>query len=96
MKNCYFSDSKSEKQVTTLDLTLHRREGEDFGFHLAFSNSFIEEAAEGEHVVHWVQAGGCAEDAGLRDGDKIIAVSIFTLMRILVNLENDVHGDMMH
>jgi len=34
----------------------------------------------GEHVVHWIEKGGPADIAGLRDGDKIINVSGFLLI----------------
>ena len=53
----------------------------DYGFSLAYSNSFMGlNEPEGGHVVHWVDKGGPANVGGLRDGDKIIAVSRYYLL----------------
>nr|XP_039271903.1 uncharacterized protein LOC120346265 [Styela clava] len=56
------------------EIELYRDEGEDFGFNLAFSNSFIGDSNSGSHIVHWVEDGGPAFLAGLRDGDRIVEI----------------------
>ena len=48
----------------------------DYGFNLAFSNSFMgSNKTRAGHVVHWVNKGGVADVCGLRDGDRIVSVS---------------------
>ncbi|XP_076824134.1 uncharacterized protein LOC143470116 isoform X2 [Clavelina lepadiformis] len=68
---------KSPKKQVTHEVTLKKDKDEDgYGFHLAYSNSFMgEDDSAGGHVVHWVGKGGPADIAGIRDGDRIICVN---------------------
>ena len=50
-----------------------------WGFHLANQMSFMDADDDGTaktvgHIVHWVEKGGPADYAGLRDGDKILQI----------------------
>ena len=69
---------KSPKKQVTHEVTLKKDKDEDgYGFHLAYSNSFMgEDDSAGGHVIHWVGKGGPADIAGIRDGDRIICVSL--------------------
>jgi len=75
--------SSVQRTATRLcDVVLKKSPNEEgYGFYLAYSNSFMDRHEfAGEHVVHWIEKGGPADIAGLRDGDKIINVSGFLLI----------------
>ena len=52
---------------------LSKEDDEDWGFKLANTISFEMNNKPG-HVIHWVEKGGPAEYAGLRDGDRLLAI----------------------
>ena len=55
---------------------LSKDDDEDWGFKLANTTSFNIDSNEKKigHNIHWVEKGGPAEYAGLRDGDRLLAV----------------------
>lgn len=68
-------DTDENTKIITQDVELRRKNG-IFGFNLAYSNAFTKDSCDGQHIIHWVEIDGPAFEAGLRDGDKIIAVSV--------------------
>lgn len=69
--------AKKEIVVSKEEFILNRdSEEEEWGFKLAFSNSFMgEEDKNDGHMIHWVEKGGPADLAGLRNGDRLIGIA---------------------
>lgn len=67
---------KTKAVTVQQDIKIVKSENETFGFHLAYSESFMDDDSSGNHVIHWVEKGGPADVAGIRNGDKIVAVRV--------------------
>ena len=66
--------TKKEVVVNKEEFVVTRNEGEEWGFKLAFSNSFMGNEKANGHMIHWVEKGGPADSAGLRNGDKLVGL----------------------
>lgn len=66
--------TKKEVVVSKEEFVIQRNENEDWGFRLAFSNSFMGNDKANGHMIHWVEKGGPADSAGLRNGDKLVGL----------------------
>lgn len=66
--------TKKELVVSKEEFVIQRAENEEWGFRLAFSNSFMGNEKANGHMIHWVEKGGPADSAGLRNGDKLVGL----------------------